>query len=429
MKRLFTFIACCLLLQVIEADAAGFQNAKTLVDIADTTVVLPVAQVPVSIYQNVIFKRRLDSIQKDVPLDYNEYVQGYIDNYMGRRDEMGRILGLSKYYFPIYEKAFRDMGVPDEIKYLSIVESALNPNAVSRVGAAGPWQFMSETAKIYGLKMNDYVDERRDPVQASYAAAAYLKDAYQQFGDWLLAIASYNCGKSNVEKALELTGAHDYWSIRKYLPVETRGYVPAYIAVSYVVNYAKRHNLPTYTSDIALQTDTISVNKFVPLSKVAQVLGITTKEICVLNPSYRMMIINGSDKAPRKLIFPKQTYKERSTALAFVLNNPDAPVPVVRTPQPVYVASVQPKQIPASAIGAANGSVINGPGYSATNPATPGAPRMIPSYYTTQKGDTFTSIAEKYGVNVDELLKLNLEFGNSKTVRLQPGLTVKVTKG
>ncbi|MBD1393981.1 lytic transglycosylase domain-containing protein [Mucilaginibacter glaciei] len=422
MKRLFTFFICIALVQIVKANAAThFQSTKLLVATADTIELLPVAQVPVSIYKNVIYKRRLDSIQRDVALDYNEFVQGYIDNYLGRRDEMGRILGLSKYYFPIYEKALSDVGVPDEIKYLSIVESALNPNAVSRVGAAGPWQFMSETAKIYGLKMNDYVDERRDPVQASYAAAAYLKDAYQQFGDWLLAIASYNCGKSNVEKALELTGAHDYWSIRKYLPAETRGYVPAYIAVSYVMNYYKRHNLPTYASDIALRTDTVMVNKFVPLSKIAQVLGVTTKEIGVLNPAYRMMVVNGSDKAPRKLIIPLQTYKERTAALTQVLNNPDGPVPIVHTPPPVYMVAAQPKQVPGLAVG---------PGYvTATNPATPGAPRNLPSYHTTQKGDTFTSIAAQYGVNVDELMKLNVEFGGSKTVHLQPGLTVKVTKG
>ena len=136
-----------------------------------------------------VFKRRLDSLKKDVPLDYNEYVQSYIDIYAHNRDEMGKVLGLTKYYFPIYEKAFRDAGIPDEIKYLSIVESKLDPYAVSRVGATGLWQFMFTTGRLYGLNMDDYVDDRRDPIQASYAAAAYLKDAYLEFGDWLLAIA------------------------------------------------------------------------------------------------------------------------------------------------------------------------------------------------------------------------------------------------
>jgi membrane-bound lytic murein transglycosylase D len=275
---------------------------------------------------------------------------------------------------------------------------------------------MSETAKIYGLKMTDYVDERRDPVQSSYAAAAYLKDAYQQFGDWLLAIASYNCGKSNVENALKKTGAHDYWSIRQLLPAETRGYVPAYIAVSYVMNYYKRHNLPVYASPIALSTDTMSVKKLVPLSKIAQVLGISMKDITALNPAYRLQVVNGSAVAPRKLIVPQQMQKERTAALTFVLNNPEAPVPVVHV-QPVYVASAQINQIPVSATN------------TSANNATPGTQHFIPAYHTTQKGDTFTLIANKYGVSVDELMKLNVEFGSSKTVHLQPGLTIKVTRG
>ncbi|MFA6085719.1 transglycosylase SLT domain-containing protein [Mucilaginibacter sp.] len=421
MKRLFTFIICVLLVQVVKANSNNkFLNLNSPVNIADTTVLLPVSQVPVSIYQNVIFKRRLDSIKKDVPLDYNEYVQSYIDNYMGRRDEMSRIMGLTKYYFPIYEKAFRDAGIPDEIKYLSIVESALNPNAVSRVGASGLWQFMSETAKVYGLKMNDYVDERRDPVQSSQAAAAYLKDAYQQFGDWLLAIASYNCGKSNVEHAMEKAGANDFWSIRQYLPAETRGYVPAYIAVSYVLNYSQRHNIMPYACTIATTTDTVSVNKFVPLSKVAQVLGITLKDISILNPAYKQLMVNGTAAAPRKIIIPQIIQKERSAALTQVLNNPDGPVPVVHI-QPVYTASVQPAQVPAQAAATTATS---------TSTAASGAPsRVLPPYHTTQKGDTFTGIATKYGINVDELMKLNIEFGSSKTVHLQPGLTIKITRG
>src|SRR6202007_2143582 len=171
------------------------------------------------------------------------YVQAEIDNYLSQKSDVGRELGLAKYYFPIYEKAFREAGIPDEIKYLSIVESQLNPVATSRAGATGLWQFLGSTARIYGLKMDNYVDERRDPIQSSYAAAAYLKDAYQEFGDWLLAIASYNCGKSNVIRAIEKAGANDFWSIRQYLPVETRGYVPAYIAITYVMNYYKQHNL------------------------------------------------------------------------------------------------------------------------------------------------------------------------------------------
>ena len=402
MKKLYTLIVCVFLLQIIKVGAANpvrlssFENStRFLVD----TNLLAVSHVPVSAYQNVIFKRRLDSIQKDVPLNYNEYVQGYIDNYMRRPAEIGRMLGLSKYYFPIYEKAFRDAGIPDEIKFLSIVESELNPNATSRVGASGLWQFMSETAKIYGLGMNDYVDERRDPIQASYAAAAYLKDAYQQFGDWLLAIASYNCGKSNVLHAMERTGTNDFWSIRQYLPQETRGYVPAYIAMSYIMNYYSRHKILPQACDLALKTDTVVVSKFVPLTKISMALGVSYKELTDLNPAYRMAIVNGTKNAPRKLIIP-QVNKDRYAVLYEVLTNPDAPV----------------KQI-----AAAPHTVLNETG---VKPAPP-----VSGYYTTKDGETLADIAGRYGVAVEDLMLWNKTILGIKKPRLQGGITLKVTRG
>ena len=402
MKRSFTFFTCFLVLQLVKAlafQSPGYQ--------ADTTSLLPVKEVAVSKYQDVGFKRQLDAIQKDVPLDYNEYVQGYIDNYMSRRDEMGRMLGLSKYYFPIYEKAFRDAGVPEEIKYLSIVESALNPNANSRVGAAGLWQFMGETAKIYKLKMTDYVDERRDPVKASNAAAAYLKDAYQEFGDWLLAIASYNCGKSNVENAMARTGASDYWSIRQYLPVETRGYVPAYIAVSYIMNYYRQHNIMPQECDIPLQTDSVSVNRIVPMSRVAAALGLDVKDVLILNPSYRMLIINGTSAAPREIIVP-QNRKERFGILAQAIDNPNMVIPPYR---PVYVP--QPRAVAVTTASTAVNSFIPG--------------QSIPAYHTTLKGDTFTQIAAKYGLKVDDLMQWNKPLGGNKNIPLMGGLTVNLS--
>jgi membrane-bound lytic murein transglycosylase D len=274
----------------------------------DTIMVPALNASKVNNYEANIYKRRLDAIQKDVPLDYNEYVQSYIDTYLAsnQRRDIGRIVGLTKYYFPIYEKAFREAGIPDEIKYLSIVESQLNPYAVSRVGATGLWQFMSNTAKTYGLNMDNYVDERRDPIQSSYAAAAYLKDAYQQFGDWLLAIASYNCGKSNVIRAIEqANGSRDFWAIRQYLPAETRGYVPAYIAVTYIMNYYKNYNIEPQTCNLAMKTDTVMVSKYISLSSVAKVLNISLTELTMLNPSYKMMIVNGSPSEPKTLVIPE----------------------------------------------------------------------------------------------------------------------------
>ena len=234
------------------------------------------------------------------------------------------ILGLTKYYFPIYEKAFHDAGIPDEIKYLSIVESQLNPYAVSRVGATGPWQFMSTTAKLYGLNMDNYVDERRDPIQSSYAAAAYLKDAYQQFGDWLLAIASYNCGKSNVLRAIEqANGATDFWSIRQYLPAETRGYVPAYIAITYVMNYYKKHNIVPQACNLTMKTDTVLVNKYISLNSVSRVLNISLSQLTVLNPSYKNDDRQWfSPAAPKTLVIP-QSCQRKILRLCIIRLNAD----------------------------------------------------------------------------------------------------------
>ncbi|MGV3546483.1 MAG: lytic transglycosylase domain-containing protein, partial [Pedobacter sp.] len=199
------------------------------------TVAVPIIEQPLLFGQNLLYKLRLDSIQQTVPLDYNEYVQTYIDIYTKRKAMYGDMLGLSSYYFPIFEKALKTYNIPTEIKYLSIVESSLNPHAVSRVGATGLWQFMFGTAKAYGLNMDNFVDERKDPIQASYAAAAYFRDAYEELGDWLLAIAAYNCGKGNVNRAIMKAGSRNFWDIRKFLPKETSNYVPAFIAAVYVM--------------------------------------------------------------------------------------------------------------------------------------------------------------------------------------------------
>ena len=161
------------------------------------------------------------------------------------------MLGLSDYYFPIFEKALKANDIPEEIKYLPIIESSMNPQAVSRVGATGLWQFMFATAKGYGLKMDSFVDERKDPIQASYAAAAYFRDAYAELGDWLLAIAAYNCGRGNVDRAIKKANSRDFWDIRPFLPMETRNYVPAFIAAVYVMNFSKAHDIEREDSEFS----------------------------------------------------------------------------------------------------------------------------------------------------------------------------------
>ncbi len=265
-----------------------------------------VSPVPLAFYQNKIYKRRLDSLQKTIPLTCNQYVQRYIDLYTSKRKEqVGKILGLSKYYFPILEKALKEAGIPEEIKFITIVESALNPNAVSYAGAKGLWQFMSATAKGYGLQMDHYVDERKDPVQASYAAASYFKDVYNQFGDWLLAIAAYNCGASIVSKAIEKSGGvADFWRIRPYLPKQTQNYVPAFIATNYVMNYYKKHNILPAAVWINTATDVIEVNRVVSLVSIAKAANLDLGLLSALNPSYKKQIINGSQVRPKQLVMP-----------------------------------------------------------------------------------------------------------------------------
>lgn len=403
MKRLFTLTICLLSLQILQAKtlpaaSTGLIEFKPRAIDADTTI-LPVLNqpLPLTTYGGM-YKRRLDSIRKDIQLDYNEYVQAYIDLYMRNREEMGQVVGLTKYYFPIYEKAFREAGIPEEIKFLSIVESKLDPNAVSRVGATGLWQFMGTTAKIYGLNMDNYIDDRRDPIQSSYAAAAYLKDAYQEFGDWLLAIASYNCGKSNVERAVEKAGGvTDFWSIRQYLPAETRGYVPAFIAMNYVMNYFNKHNIVPQACNFSIRTDTVMVKRIVPLSSVAQALNVSLKEITVLNPSYRMAIVNGSPKTPRRLILP-QTAKDNYAALYNVLNGGDAPIPAAAANTNTYIAAAY----------------------------TPGkAERRMPTHHKVRKGETLASIADKFGCEVSDLKAWN----HLKTNRAPVGTMIKVSAG
>ncbi|MCZ4242874.1 lytic transglycosylase domain-containing protein [Pedobacter punctiformis] len=290
--------------QILKLDS--LHKVQNNIFINTDTVAVPVTvENPLMMSQNYIYKLRLDSIVKTVPLPYNEYVQQYIDIYAKRKDMFGKMLGLSGYYFPIFDKALKDYNLPTEIKYLTIVESQMNPHAISRVGATGIWQFMFGTGKAYGLKMDNFVDERKDPIQASYAAAAYFRDAFDELGDWLLAIAAYNCGKGNVTRAIDKAGSRDFWAIRPFLPKETRNYVPAFIAAIYVMNYAGKHQITAQACNLFLKTDTVQVNRFVSLPMLARALNVEEEVLFALNPSYKKKIVNGTDDLPRRIIMPK----------------------------------------------------------------------------------------------------------------------------
>ena len=250
------------------------------------------------IYEKEVYKERLSRIPTVIEMPYNDVVQKLIDRYSGHlRRSVSLMLGAQNFYMPIFEEALESYGLPLELKYLPVIESALNPNAVSRVGATGLWQFMLHTGKQYGLEVNSLVDERRDPVKASYAAAHYLSDLYKIFGDWNLVIAAYNCGPQGINKAIHRAkGLTDYWDIYPYLPRETRGYVPAFIAANYIMTYYCDHNICPMVAELPVKTDTVMIDRDVHFEQIAKVLDIDVDEIKQLNPQYRRNIVNGSSK-------------------------------------------------------------------------------------------------------------------------------------
>ena len=247
-------------------------------------------------FPDSVYASRLASLPRIIPMPYNNVVRDCIDLYTERRRNLVRyMLGMADYYFPIIEEVLDKHGLPIELKYLAVVESALNPVALSRVGACGLWQFMLPTGKQYGLTINSLVDDRRDPVKATEAACAYFKDMYAIYKDWSLVMASYNCGPGNVNKAIKRSGGKtNFWDIFLYLPKETRSYVPLFIAANYVMNYYCDHNLCPLETNLPLATDTIHVNKMLHLQQVSEVLQVDLEQLRALNPQYKRDIVPGN---------------------------------------------------------------------------------------------------------------------------------------
>lgn len=246
-------------------------------------------------YPDSVYMDRLQRLPTIIEMPYNQVVKQFIERYSDKlRGSVSYMLGAANFYMPIFEQALETYGLPLELRYLPVIESALNPNAVSRVGATGLWQFMLETGKRYGLEVNSLVDERRDPVKSSYAAARYLRDLYKIFDDWSLVIAAYNCGPNKVNQAIHRAkGCADYWQIYPYLPKETRGYVPAFIAANYIMNYYCEHNICPMITELPISTDTIVVDKNLHLEQIAKVLNVNIEHLRALNPQYRRDIVNG----------------------------------------------------------------------------------------------------------------------------------------
>lgn len=245
-----------------------------------------------------VYVERLKKMNSFISLPYNEIVKNYIILYSEKMPtKMSHMLGLCQYYMPIFEETFNKYDLPEELKAMAIIESALNPKAVSRVGAKGMWQFMYSTAKMYGLQIDSFVDERFDPIKSADAAAQYLLDSYEIYGDWNLAIASYNCGIGNVNKAIRRSGGkRAFWDIWPYLPRETRGYVPAFVGALYAMTYHKEHGIKPEAVEIPVHVDTFRINKQLHLKQVAELTGAPIEELKNLNPQYLHDIIPGNSK-------------------------------------------------------------------------------------------------------------------------------------
>ncbi len=303
-------------------------------------------------FPDSVYINRLLKIPSIVDMTYNSIVRRYIEVYTAkRRNAVEVMLGLSQYYFPLFDEIFDYYGIPNELKYLSVIESALNPRAYSRARAVGIWQFMYGTGRLYGLTVNSLVDDRRDPIKSTHAAAQFMRDLYSIYKDWTLVIAAYNCGPGNVNKAIRRSGGKkNYWDIYYYLPRETRGYVPAYIAATYVMNYYKEHNLKPMPIELPLANDTIMVTDNLHLSQVSEVLGIPLQLLRDMNPQYRTDIIPARDK-PMALILPRdQVFRfieKEKIIYAYkdsVFFNPDKITTSPTVNNPKYVNDVIPPE-------------------------------------------------------------------------------------
>ena len=354
-----------------------------------------------------VLAKRLRALHTVIPMTYNKEVRSYIRMYLNRmRGRLDVMLTLSEYYYPIFEEALARYNVPEELKHLTIVESAMNPQATSRVGAAGLWQFMYTTGKNYGLEVNSIIDERRDTYKATDAAAHYIHDLYGIFGDWQLAIAAYNCGPGNINKAIARSGGkHNFWQIYPYLPRETRGYIPAFIAATYIMNYYPEHGLHPKRVTIPLRTDTIMVERNMTFAAVSKYTGVELSELRTLNPQYRADYIPGEGGS-----YPLCLPTDKMSTL-------------IRWADTIFKVSEDSlSHKPATASLADDASVGDDEPAAAPHVKKPHKAPEPPRYHKVRRGETLTSIAARHGTTVSKLKKLN----GLKSDKIRYGQTLKL---
>lgn len=346
------------------------------------------------VFEKEVYIDRLSRIPSIIEMPYNDVVQKFIDRYSGRlRHSVSYMLGASNFYMPIFEEALEAYELPLELRYMPVIESALNPTAVSRAGATGLWQFMLPTGKRYGLNVNSLVDERRDPIKSSYAAAQYLSDLYKVFGDWTLVIAAYNCGPEQVNKAIRRSnGERDYWKIYPYLPKETRGYVPAFIAANYIMTYYCDHNICPMKTRLPAKTDTLMLSKNVHLEQIAAVCGVSIDELRALNPAYRRDVIPGATEL--------SCLRLPQTEVGKFIDNEDSIYNYKSEELMAKRTEVEVNKQAASTT-------------SSKRSATRRKSRTRVRYVTIRSGQTLSELAEKHGTTVSRLKRLNGLKGTS----------------
>ena len=408
-----------------------------------------------------VYIRKIEEMNSYIPIPYNRTVRNYIILYTEKMPEFSeQILGLSQYYLPIFEEILDQYNLPKELKVMAIIESGLSPVARSRANAKGIWQFMFRTALQYDLKITSFVDERYDPIKATHAAAKYLSDAYTIFGDWALAISSYNCGAGNVNKAIRRAGSREFWDIYPYLPRETRGYVPAFVGALYLMNYYKDYKLEPAKTQLPIEVDTFKVHRNLHFKQVSELVGIPMETLKSLNPQYVNEIIPGNEKSEYILRIPynytaafvdheDSLYNfKKDVYFTPVVYNRIKEDRLLSESQTIYHRVRSGETLGGIAlryrvrladlkrwnnIGSRNLIRIGQRLVIYKNggaPASSSGKAKVTSdgsyqYYTIKKGDTLLGIAYSCGVKLNDILSLN---GLSKNSKIYPGKKLKIKK-